>query len=314
MGRAGNADHCARPVQVEVEVQRNAYGPKETMTDRLQVAEDSSHGLVNEIRKKLRLAPEELEQVLSQTEEGVKREAHEVEERAKEAGAAALSALGTHAPQTKHDEGEEDDEGWMSDQSAGEPSGSGAAARGKSPKSKGTKGSRKRSMRRGVLGQRPQAIQRSQSEDFAARRASTVADEDSSGTPPSGTQTPSEDTRGRSSAMHRSPAGSGTHTPTYVRAAHRRIDSIRSGAPSREMSPARSVRFVEELPSPRVMSPSSPASPAFLSVPGAGAPPSSSQPHSSETETEEDDSPRNQVRFSLPSPGDKANHDHHGKA
>ena len=67
----------------------------------------------------------------------------------------------------------------MSDQSAGKPSRSGTTARSKLPKSKGTKRKNARtashecSIRRGVLGQRPQAIQRSnlKSKDCAAQKA-----------------------------------------------------------------------------------------------------------------------------------------------
>lgn len=285
----------------------------------------------------MRHAPEELDKVLNQTGQGIKHEAHEVEEHMKEIGTAALHALSPQSSRSKRDQGQaqdEDDEGWMSDQSAGETPGNGAAAtggksRGKSSKLKIPKfsvarpsGSRNKrtATRRGILGERPQTIHRSQSEDLGARRASiNLNDNDDSG--PSGTQTPSEETRGRTSAM-RSPrpsapgTGSGTQTPTYgVRPTHRRIDSIRSGAPSREMSPTRSVRFVEDgkgVSSPRVLSPSSPASPAFHTVPGTPLQRTSSEGESqSQTENEgqlEDESPKSQVRFSLPTSGDAGSH------
>ncbi|KAJ8501900.1 hypothetical protein ONZ51_g259 [Trametes cubensis] len=254
----------------------------------------------------MRRAPSQLEDAIAHAEQGIKHEAHEVGEKAKEAGEAAMHALSPQQSSTgsgpedheMHREGagtggSEEDEGWMSDQSAGEPSGASGKGRNKSPKLKIPKpkinvarpaGTRRRtSMRRGVLGQRPQVIQRSQSEDFSSRRQPVAeeADEDA------------DDGRGRSSAL-RPPAGSrhpsGMHTPQ-----HRRIDSIRSVTQSREMSPARSVRFADEagldrggLATPRLLSPTGPSTPTATA-------------HGSEAETEEDDSPRSQVRFSLPS-------------
>ncbi|KAI0372268.1 hypothetical protein BV20DRAFT_964406 [Pilatotrama ljubarskyi] len=298
--------------EVEVEVQRNAYGPEQTTTDRLRVAEDNSAKVIGALRDKVRHAPGEVEDVIGQAEHGIMHEAHEVEERTKEAGHAAMHALSPQVSPSKHRHesqrqqdrqqqegraegaaaaGSEDEEGWMSDQSGGGPSAETGKGRPKSPKIKIPKtkvaASRKRtSIRRGVLGQRPQVIQRSQSEDLASRRqAGSSEGEEAS----SGAQTPDEG-RGRSSGHRPSPAprqGSGIHTPR-----HRRIDSIRSVAHSREMSPARSVRFADEPDrsgpvTPRILSPTSPSTPAHGS--------------DRETEGDEDDSPRNQVRFSLPS-------------
>ena len=123
-------------------------------------------------------------------------------------------------------------------------------------------------------------------------------DEDESRNP-SGARTPAdqdrdqeqqEERRGRSSAMRSARpvgSGSGTHTPAHLRPTHRRIDSIRSLAPSREMSPARSVRFADGggAGTPRLLSPMGPATPLH---------------GGSEAEEGEDDSPRDRVRFSLP--------------
>ncbi|KAI0766369.1 Sodium/hydrogen exchanger family-domain-containing protein [Trametes elegans] len=308
--------------EVEVEVQRNAYAPTQTTTDKLHVAEDVSANVIGELRHKMRHAPSDVENVIGEVERGIKHEAHELGhrtkeagEKTKEAGEAAMHTLSPQASPSHHRRGHSDaeaaaapgasdEEGWMSDQSAGSPSRKGGKPRGKSPKSKvpkpkitvsrpiGSGSSRKRtSIRRGVLGQRPQMIQRSQSEDLAARRHTASVREGEEEPSSSGAQTPDEGGRGRSSAL-RPPAGarhgSGTHTPRHLR-----IDSIRSGAQSREMSPARSVRFADEpersgVSTPRLLSPTS----AGPSTPAAG----------SEHETEgEDDSPRSQVRFSLPS-------------
>ncbi|KAI0720582.1 Sodium/hydrogen exchanger family-domain-containing protein [Cerioporus squamosus] len=318
--RAGPGD------EVEVEVQRNVYGPSETTTHRLQVAGEASHRVVGDIRHKLRHAPEEVENALGQAEQGIKKEAHEIEHAAMHALSPQTSPSNSRKKQRKERGQDEEDEGWMSDQSAGEPSGSGSGAeregkaRGKSPKHKSPKGSRKRiSIRRGVLGQRPKSIlHHSQSEDnFRARRPTVnlndTDDGDGESRNASGAQTPAEpeqdERRGRTSAMRTStPSGSGTHTPAHVRPTHRRIDSIRSAAPSREMSPARSVRFADDLS--RVVSPTSPTSPRSPTTPhtpDTGTPLINSEESNSQSQTEtdqqeDDDSPRSQVRFSLPGP------------
>ncbi|KAI8986059.1 Sodium/hydrogen exchanger family-domain-containing protein [Trametes punicea] len=303
--------------EVEVEVHRNAYGPSETTTHRLQVAEDASANVVGEIRDKIRHAPSELEDIIGQAERGIKREVQAVEEKTKEAGEAAVHAL---SPQTspsgsvqdgqqhqrdQHREkrrrgrrgGNEEDEGWMSDRSAGESSNAAGASRPDSPKLKTPKpeitvsrpvGTRRRSpIRRGLLGQRPLVIQRSQSEDFASQRQpASEAEEDT------------DEGRGRSSMLHPSAGSrppSGIHTP-----GHKRIDSIRSVAQSRGVSPARSVRFADEAGPDRSGNASGLATPRILSPTG----PSTPTAHGSEAEAEgdeEDDSPRSQVRFSLPS-------------
>ncbi|KAI0632221.1 Sodium/hydrogen exchanger family-domain-containing protein [Trametes polyzona] len=327
--------------EVEVEVQRNAFGPSETTTDKVRVAEGVSAKVIGDIRDRIKRAPSDVEEVMAHAERSVKREAHEAGEKAKEAGEAAMHALspqtspskrGGHPSQEGAGTGEdagagagsEDDEGWMSDQSGGAPPGAGSA-RNKSPKLKiskpkitvsrplGSGSSRKRtSIRRGVLGQRPQVIQRSQSEDFGRRPPVAEADESASGSG-SGAHTPDEG-RGRSSGLRppagfRHGSGSGAHTPRHLR-----IDSIRSVTQSREMSPARSVRFADEpersgYGTPRILSPTSPSTPAHVSEPemevetGTGTEPEGAG-------EQEDDSPRSQVRFSLPA-GQEARYTHH---
>lgn len=297
---------------MEVEVQRNAYGPHETTTHRVRVAEDASATVISDIRDRIRHAPHDVADILDLAEQSVRREAHEMGERTKEAGHAAMLALSPQSSPQKREKNSDrapregagagsEDEGWMSDQSGGTPSGATGKARSKSPKIKIPKpkiatsrpvgsGSRKRtSIRRGLLGQRPQVIQRSQSEDLDVRR-STVPEGEGEGeesTSGSGSHTPDEG-RGRSSGQRPPPHarhGSGVHTPR-----HMRIDSIRSATQSREMSPARSVRFADEQhdrsgpATPKIVSPTSPSSPAETEAEGE----------------QEDDSPRSQVRFSLP--------------
>ncbi|KAI1790160.1 Sodium/hydrogen exchanger family-domain-containing protein [Ganoderma leucocontextum] len=295
--------------EVEVEVQRNAYGPSETRTHTLRVAEAASRHVVEDIRSKLRHAPHELEQMFHVAEEGVKHEVKDIEEWTKAVLHAQSPQISPTTSQREgagggqpRDAGDEspEDEGWMSDHSAGEPSGNGVQGKDKSrkakaPQSKVPKAKSKRTfMRRGILGHRPHTLQRSQSEDFSTRRHSQFAAGDEA-RPQSGAQTPSEETRGRSSAMRspRSPRTpvSGAATPVgpnpHLRLAHRRIDSIRSELPSREMSPARSVRFADDgrggTSTPRIVSPTTPAA-------------------EGENVEEDDDSPKSTVRFSLPGP------------
>ena len=142
-----------------------------------------------------------------------------------------------------------------------------------------------------------------------ASGARTPADQDRD-------QEQQEERRGRSSAMRTARpvgSGSGTHTPAHLRPTHRRIDSIRSSAaPSREMSPARSVRFADDVS--RVVSSGlpSPRSPTTPATPNTGTPLLTSEESQTPTETEqqEDDSPRNTVRFSLPENGHAHAHPH----
>ncbi|KAI0826897.1 Sodium/hydrogen exchanger family-domain-containing protein [Trametes gibbosa] len=314
-------------MEVEVEVQRNAYDPSETMTNRVRVAEEASAKIIGDIRDRVRHAPSEVEEILGQAERSVMREAHEVGAKTREAGQAAMRAISPQTSPKRSQEGQghteqqegtgsEEDEGWMSDQSGGPSAKSAAGTTGKSGRSKTPKlkipkpkistsrpvgsgsGRKRMSMRRGVLGQRPPVIQRSQSEDLPARRQ-PVPDAEEEGASASGSgsgaQTPDEG-RGRSSAMRPPPGarhGSGVHTPR-----HMRIDSIRSVTQSREMSPARSVRFADEpdrsgYATPRIISPTSPSTPAHVSEAEAET--------EAEAGAQEDDSPRSQVRFSLPS-------------
>ncbi|KAL1950565.1 hypothetical protein VTO73DRAFT_5689 [Trametes versicolor] len=299
--------------EVEVEVQRNAYGPHETTTHRVRVAEDASATVIGEIRDRIRHAPQDVADILDLAEQSVRREAHEMGERTREAGHAAMLALSPQSSPQKREKNSDrapregngagsEDEGWMSDQSGGTPSGATTGkARSKSPKIKipkpkiatsrpvGSSSRKRTSIRRGLLGQRPQVIQRSQSEDLDVRR-STVPEAEGEGeesTSGSGAHTPDEG-RGRSSGQRPPPGprhGSGAHTPR-----HMRIDSIKSATQSREMSPARSVRFADEQHdrsghvTPKILSPTSPSSPAETEAEGE----------------QEDDSPRSQVRFSLP--------------
>ena len=293
---------------MEVEVQRNAFSPSETQTHTFRIAEAVSRHFVEDIRSKLRHAPHELEVMLHAAEEGVKHEIKDIEEWTKNVFHSPSPQIsptisqrdGVGGGQSRDmSDGFPEDEGWMSDHSAGEPSDGRAQDKDKPrnskvPKTKAPKAKSKRVfMRRGMLGHRPHTLQRSQSADFNTRRHTHFASADDERPPSSGAQTPSEETRGRASAMRppRTPvSASGATTPIgpnpHLRLAHRRIDSIRSELPSREMSPARSVRFADErggTSTPRIVSPTTPTA-------------------ESEHAEGDDESPKSTVRFNLPGP------------
>ena len=296
-----------------MEVQRNAFGPSETQTHTFRVAEAVSRHFVEDIRSKLRHAPHELEGMLRAAEEGLKHEVKDIEGWTKNVLRSPVSPKvspttsqrdGVGGGQSRDaSDGSLEDEGWMSDHSAGEPSDGGAQGKEKphkfkAPKTKAPKPKSKRTfMRRGILGHRPHTLQRSQSADFNTRRHTHFASADDERPPSSGTQTPSEETRGRSSATrsprppHTPVSASGATTPIgpnpHLRLAHRRIDSIRSELPSREMSPARSVRFADErggTSTPRIVPPTTPTA------------------AENEHAEEDDESPKSTVRFNLPGP------------
>ena len=122
-------------------MQKNVYGPPETATatTTMHVAHDGAQRFVQDVRDKLRHAPEELERVLSEAEHGFVREVRHIEERAQD-----VLSPGTPSTPTRHTNGnghakgnghvsgtgranghghghggnEDDNEGWTSDQSA----------------------------------------------------------------------------------------------------------------------------------------------------------------------------------------------------
>ncbi|KAI0927053.1 hypothetical protein AcV5_007692 [Taiwanofungus camphoratus] len=305
--------------EVEVEVHENAYGPQETATNTIRVAQDSASEVVRDIAERIRRAPQDLGSVLERAQEAVQEEAEDVPSKAKGIQHRAQHKAQHKTKQAKNamnirddDMEEEEEEGWMSDASNGAEHASTSTdgkRRPRSPKQRGTKpppsrpggsGRRRISIRRGLLG--PRSLLRSQSEDVVAVRRDS--DEER------GSDTASEiadEHRGRR-VPH---ANSVSHGPSSLRSPrHARIDSLRTldshSRGSRELSPARSVRFADTTErssgytTPRIFSPSSPATPlsAMTPLPGSEAP-------SGDEQQADNDSPRNQVRFSLPSPADK---------
>lgn len=290
------------PLQVEVEVQRNVYAPRETTVHSLSVAQDAACEVVNDVRQKLTHpfakdpeAPFEhvLDNVRQRFEEGVE-EAEgaisNVQEKAKHA--LSPSSSHNHPP-------EEDDEGWQSDKEgesstapAGEP-----RQKSRSPKPKPPKltilrpAARRRSIRRGMLGAR--VLGRHYSDDGVLTRGSDLG----AGVPESDAE--EDDERGRRASL-RSPASPLSPGGSGIGPRHARIDSL-SRRSLREASPARSVRWADEdggsthgrasgANTPRVLSPAVVASP----LPGSEA-------HSeNEGEPPEGAVSPSHVRFSVP--------------
>ena len=278
--------------EVEVEVQRNVYGPGETTTHSVNIAQDTAHDVVSEIRHKLAQSlPEHtnggLERMMNNVRQRFAEDVHQAEEAASNVTDKAIRALSPSShPRPNPDE---EDEGWQSDRE-GEPSAStsGTARRhSRSPKSKPPKinvirpqgQGRRRSIRRGMLGSR---ILNRHGEDA----------------PRHGTPTPQESDaeddaveRGRRLPPSRGPG---------IGPRHARIDSLRSlDTRSRDASPARSIRWADQddgastggrvsgTTTPGILSPSSPMSP----LPGDHEDGEDS-PHGSASH----------VRFSVPEP------------
>ncbi|KAL6302845.1 Sodium/hydrogen exchanger family-domain-containing protein [Sparassis latifolia] len=272
--------------EVEVEVQRDAFGPRESASDTLRDAGDAAQSTIQNARQRIRRVPNDLEHLFERAEEGLQEETHEMERTV----ATAENRLGMEGAH------EEEDEGWMSDTSDRRPEVSTSTegkekSRSRSPKKPGKLPSlrptlsttrRRSSIRRGVL---------------AIRTSRRLSGSDAASRPPEDSDgEPSPETAGEHHSRPEVRPGSASR-PSSLR--HARVDSLRSSESprSREHSPTRSVRFaISPTPSgynsPRITSPSSPVTP----LPGSEAP--------SEDEREVVDSPRAQVRFNLPTAGE----------
>ncbi|KAH9936219.1 Sodium/hydrogen exchanger family-domain-containing protein [Fomitopsis serialis] len=276
--------------EVEVEVQRNFYGPEPTATDTVRVAEDAAEHVVGEIKQRVGSGTQELESIVENAQRNLQEGASHVEGKAREMEGRAQEG-GRHFMSILQGEGEgadEADEGWMSDASDG----------GRRPE--GKRRIKKPNRKKGSIRRHPgshRGPQRSASIDQAGLSEAHKEEQEKHD---AGSESP-EERRGRNS-----PEPEGAVTPAssmrYPRVRHSRVDSIRTDLRSREQSPSRSVRSVrfadQRSPSgyntPRIFSPSSPATP----LPGSEAP-SEDEAEQSQNNHHSDDSPRN-VRFSLP--------------
>ena len=239
-------------------MQRNAFGPDDTTVHSMHVAEDAAHGAIAEIRHKLSktFSPTRggVDEAATAVGDTIRHEAHEVQnvvERA-EAKAKELARVASRASQ-------DEEEGWQSEAEAedeGETSMQGRQkSKSKSPKIKPPKlavlrpvtgATRRRSMRKGMLGAR--ALGRPHLDEFPASPP-LVSPEGSSPTTPS---TEDFSRRGRHSTPISTPLGSpiSPASSSSARIRHARIDSLRSiderhRRSLREASPARSIRWAD---------------------------------------------------------------------
>ncbi|PCH40212.1 hypothetical protein WOLCODRAFT_116887 [Wolfiporia cocos MD-104 SS10] len=289
--------------EVEVEVQENAFGPNATTVGTIRVAEQAVEQVADDITTRIRHAPEELEVAVDEAESNLRRGAEEVEDKTKQvmhkAQQKAKQAVGM----------QDEDEGWLSDASNGgrqvskstSPDGRKRSKRPfKSPPVRPSQGSaRRRSMRR-VLHTR--SFRPHHEDDALPQHEEEDSSQEDHGYE-AGTESPRE-RRGRHS-VHGS-SSSGPPTPRSPRPGprHARINSLISidhrYRGSRDHSPARSarsVRFADEPSSPAT--PGTPGTPRGLMSPSSPTTPVAGSEVPSETE-DITDSPRNQVRFSLP--------------
>lgn len=265
--------------KVEVEVQRNVFGPDETTVHSLKVAQGKAHHAVNDIRARLSqtLGQDQTHANFEDALENVRQRLHDDVQHAEEAvHHAEDKAKHALSPSGDRPSPEDEDEGWQSD-GEGEASARGASGgrkQSRSPKLKPPKlailrppgQARRRSIRRGMFGGR--VLGRHYPDDMAPSHGDSTtlspADENE------------EDERGRRSSVARnlgpaSPIGPG------IGPRHARIDSLRSigsrSRLSRDVSPARSIRWADEdgtttpggrhsgTNTPGIISPGTPLSP-----------------------------------------------------
>ncbi|KAG2123796.1 Sodium/hydrogen exchanger family-domain-containing protein [Suillus clintonianus] len=236
--------------EVDVEVIYNAFKPSERgVHSRFSAREGGALQAGRAYLRRLHHAPEEIHRGAEHVEENVKHDIHALELKAQE----VLHAGGSSDENTgASPEGDEDEEGWASDKSGdGEgPVYSFGELPGdhrKRPRSWKTKsGTHPAAARSSRSHRRRQSTGDSVTFSSHARQ---LLEQD----PPSAlTAEPSEivpledeDQRGRSHAPHRQGSGH-----TYRRSIqHRRLESLKTSEHnSRDVSPARSVRFVDEEP------------------------------------------------------------------
>lgn len=258
---------------------RNAFAANEAeqFSSTFRGTEHSVQRHMGAYLHKLKHAPHELEKEVEKAEHVVAEDAKEIEHKAKR----ALS------PQSSADEDAEEDEGWTSDHSAPTASTSGDAdgrKRSKSPKHKHTskpivsaprKTRRRSSMRKGMLG-RAHLLKQKQPE-------SSAVFEDSDGETNEG--------RGRSQAAGSSQPGDGLASRGSAK--NLRIDVIRSGSSRRDESPAKSIRFADEMDDDSRSGARTPRSSILQENPS---------PHR-QGSLDDVDSPKNKVTFELPEAG-----------
>ena len=246
-----------------MEVQRNVYGPGDTTTHSVKVAEDAAHDAVSEIRDKLKQtftegsAHDNFDHIVQNVRQQVHQDVQQAEgvvehihDKAKQVEGAVENVIydktkRAPSPSTSR-QAQEEEEGWQSDQEGESSNASVKAGRrqSRSPKLKPPKiailkpagKTRRRSIRRGMLDAR--VLGRTNPEDVAVSRhdkplATNIEEVE-----------PEEEDRGRRNSIRLPPVSSG------IGPRHARIDSLRSMESRsryspREASPARSIRWAD---------------------------------------------------------------------
>ncbi|KAG2109199.1 Sodium/hydrogen exchanger family-domain-containing protein [Suillus cothurnatus] len=236
--------------EVDVEVIYNAFKPSErTVHSRFSVGESGALQAGRAYLRKLHHTPEDIHRGAEHVEENVKHDIHALESKAQEVfqvGGSSNENTGACA------EGDEDEEGWTSDKSG---DGDGPAYslgelpgdHRKRPKSWKTKSGTHSVAARSARSHRRRQSTGDGSTFSSHARQLLEQDPPSHFTTEPGEIATSEDEdqRGRSHTPHRQESG---HTYRHS-IQHRRLESLKTSEHnSRDVSPTRSVRFVDEEP------------------------------------------------------------------
>ncbi|KAG2360635.1 Sodium/hydrogen exchanger family-domain-containing protein [Suillus spraguei] len=235
--------------EVDVEVIYNAFKPSEqAVHSRFSVAEGGAFQTGRAYLRKLHHAHEDIHRGAEHVEENVKHDIHALESKAQEVIQVGGSGDGNTGACAEGDE----DEGWMSDKSG---DGDGPAySLGELPGDhrRRSKSWKAKSGTHSVAARSARSHRRRQSTGDGgtfSSHARQLLDQDPpfvfTAEPSEMTPSEGEDQRGRSHTPHRQGSG---HTYRYS-IQHRRLESLKTSEHnSRDVSPTRSVRFVDKEP------------------------------------------------------------------
>ncbi|KAH7923352.1 hypothetical protein BV22DRAFT_1036441 [Leucogyrophana mollusca] len=230
--------------EVEVEIVRNAYEPTgQQIKHQFQAKEGAARQAGRTYIERLRNTPEEMQKDVGEIEEHLRHDVQVVEHKAHE----VLTPTRSSTADTVSQDGEDEDEGWASDKS-----GDGEAAvdsseshdRRKRPRSGKMKGAAKQmGIGWGKRGRRRPSMASNGS--FSAHAQQLLEERPQPPSPESSdAKEPSDedDSRGRKPVLNRT----GSDVTSRGSVKHRRLESLRLEQRSRDVSPARSVRFADE--------------------------------------------------------------------
>ncbi|KAH7915477.1 Sodium/hydrogen exchanger family-domain-containing protein [Hygrophoropsis aurantiaca] len=253
--------------EVQVEVIRNAYEPtSRQIRHKFQAKEGAALHTGRVYLDRLHEAPEEMQQDIGKIEEHFRRDAHTVEQKVHEMFAPTRNST-TESTGRPLDQNEDDDEGWASDKSAdGEAAAGSSAAYDRRKRSRSSGKMKGASKHMGIgWGRRGRRRSSMSSNGSFSAHAQQLMEERQQPPSPESSDTKErsdeDDSRGRKPSLHR--AGSNVTTRSSVK--NRRLESLRTlDERSRDVSPARSVRFADEEFRGGSTTPRSPQSDSFL--------------------------------------------------